>query len=398
MLDYIPEIITSLLIIVLLLTLINILWTRDLVTSSKKNNLKNNTLGIYYLPKTIFVFSVKTTVLIEIDDDNNGEITSTKVSSQDFKVSQKIVSDLSHPLFLSYNNNPFADEEIKLKINDKGLLESFKGVSENKITDIIFSLTGFENEILSAKGNFLELSFKRKAKPIRIIERTYEKEFNIDSTDLLKTDQLIKWEIKVFSDKDIDISKKVDAGFSIKKAPTSNLDNVGRINLEKVNGLVFRLYDEAKIEVIGNTIGLSSNIFELSYINPNSSYTVKIRTTPFAKRVHDLIIKNGQLMEHSLNNPSSIVGFASIPIKVGKSLMSIPAQLINIQISNRKKSHELSKLDLKNKKELLDAEKELLNSKNELSQTRIYLNEFRNDAKVEIDRLDQIIRELKSRN
>jgi DNA mismatch repair ATPase MutS len=78
--------------------------------------------------------------------------------------------------------------------------------------------------------------------------------------------------------------------------------------------------------------------------------------------------------------------------------MSIPAQLISIKIGNKKKTQELKKLEILSEKELIETEKKLLDAKNELVKTKAYYDEFRADAKSEIDRLDQIIENFSSKS
>ena len=336
-----------------------------------------------------------TNILLEIDE--GGQITSTKISSQDFTVSQKLMADNSTPFFLNYRHNPFSDEEISFNTNEKGLLENFEGISENKIDDILFSIVDFKDESIITKSYAYEVSYYRKKRAVRIVEQKYEKVFEIDPIDLFQEDKVINWEITVFSDLDIDITDKVNAGFSISLINESDKfieDNP--LDQKEVSGLLFRLYDDMKVKITSNFSNLDSNITSLSYLNPNLNYNVPIRTTPFAKRTHSLKIKNGMLIEHVLKNPSSIAGFASIPVKVGKSLMSIPAQLLSIQIGNKKKSHELKKLEILSEKELIETEKRLLDAKSELAKTKAYFNEFRVDAKNEIERLDRTIENLKS--
>lgn len=398
MIEYINEIMIVLAIILILLTAFNTFWNRDLIISTKKKcSDSNNTLGVYYLPKSIFKFSVITNVLVEIDE--NGQIESTKISSQDFKTSTNIVADTTTPIYLNYRHNPFSDEEISLNINENGLLENFVGTSENKIDDILFSLTDFKSESLITKNRAFEVNFLRKKKAVRIIERQYERVFEIDPLNLLKGDKIVDWDIKVFSDLDIDITEEINAGFTLSLNNKSDkLVENGLGENKDIKGLLFRMYDSLDIKIVSDSIDLDSKYISLSCLNPNLNYNIPIKTTPFAKRTHSLKIKNGILTEHILKNPSSIAGFASIPVKVGKSIMSIPAQLISIEIGNKKKINELNKLEIQSEKELLEAEKKLLDAKSELAKAKGYFNEFRVDAKNEIDRLDQIIENLKSRN
>ena len=382
---------------IIVFSVANILWSRTLASTSTALNNPNTTLGTYYLPKSIFVLSVRTVVLVEVD--SSGKISSTKISNQNFRISQEIIGDWSKPLFLNYHHNPFSNEEIEFQVNEKGLIENFKGESDNRLEQIIFSLTSFDSEVLKGRQSFSTHSFFRSSKKIRIIEQVFEEEFKISPNEIIGKSKTINWKPKVFSDEDIDSSKIVDASITIsanKAASNSSQNNKGT-KTETWEGIVFSLHENISINVQGKG-GLGQKEIELSYLDSSSVYSVPVRTTPFARRKHLMSIKDGQLIDHKLTNPSSVEGFSRIPVQIGKAIFSIPSELISLHIGTNKKLTELKRSEIENKKNLLKAEKDLLLAKKDLYQTHAYLEEFRNDSKTEIDKLNQIIQDLESKN
>jgi len=376
-------------IILTLVIIVGVAWPKDLLRSSIEPSSKGSLLGIYYLPETILAITVRVKILMEIDSSNS--INSTKVISQEFKISRKHKANYQVPIYLNYFANPFADEKVELKINKDGLLTDVEGSSDNRLEDIFFSLTDFNSELNTGlEGMF---AFKRKTKTVRILERSFVNTFEISVIELLKQKtKNIPWDITMFADDDLDISTQVSANFSLNAKPIQPSSTTKISALKNKSGIVFPLEVPLDIEIRSGIPGLSKHEFNISAYHSDNYFLVPIKTTPFAHRKHVLKILEGKLKSHSLDNPSSISGLANIPVRMAKSVMSIPAELFSIRIGNFRKKAELEKLELAHKKEIHDMRTQLLKSQNEHSKTKNYLNQLRIDSNKEIDRLNELVK------
>ena len=396
--DKIIENINVILIVISLVSIflifINSLWPKYIFNSSHEYISKGDLLGVYYLPESILELTVITKAIMEVQ---NTSVISAKVISQEFKISEKVKSNFSKPIYLNYRNNPFSDEEVDFNLDSNGLLDTISGSSDNRLDDIIFSLTDFTAE----SHNGIEASFamlgKRQRKKIQIIEREFTNHFKIPISELIQGTIKKKWDVTLFLDQDIGVSKKIPVGFNVDlskkyKKPTLNSQR------KKVTGLFFPHRSSLSIEILSLSGNLTSQELQISYYSSDNYYIVPVKRTPFAHRIHSLKIQDGLLKSHHVTNPSSMVGLASIPVKAGKALMSIPAQIFKIHIGNFKKRAELEKLKITQMKDLVEAKNDLIKSESELIKTKSYLKELKKDSNSEIDNLNQVIRDLKQSN
>ncbi|MBS9462884.1 hypothetical protein KIM67_10710 [Flagellimonas sp. 389] len=371
-----------LLIIILVLTTINVLWNRNIVETKKSIESKDNIIGVYYLPTTLIQITVVTKILIE--QDKEGKIESCKIKEQLFRLKTETRPDTSIPLYLNYKHNPFSDEKIAFQTNEMGLLETLETISDNKGKDILVTLANAPAGIFTEKS-FDKVSLFRKKKEVVIVEKEYERDFQVFVNDILEEDVQIPWKINVFSEMDIDEFREVIADFTLKQENAVSRDIM--MLQEFQNGLCFRSKSVLRLCIHGHMNVSNEKIIKLNYFDSRNVFSVPIKTVPFAKRVHKITVKDGELCSHELSNPSAIKGFIAVPIKVAKAIVSIPAQLISLQIKNIGKHHELEKLHLDNQKELTTKEKELIEAKRELLKTQANLSELKMQASKEIDRL-----------
>lgn len=112
----------------------------------------------------------------------------------------------------------------------------------------------------------------------------------------------------------------------------------------------------AKYEPIGKLIGITVS-------DSSQAYLVPMKRSAFVKREDSIIMKDGHLLSHKLVQPSSYEGFVSIPVAIAKAIVSIPAQLVSINIDSIKSRASLNKelaslanLERERKKEVLTEE------------------------------------------
>jgi hypothetical protein len=403
LIEHINEILIVILVACIVVLLLGILWPRNLFKSSNKP-LKSSfpfgffrsQLGVYYLPETVLGINVKTTVIVEIDQNN--KINSQQVTNQDFRIKQLTRTNYRRPFYLTYLPNPFSDEEVELVLDKNKLLENVSSSSNSRLDDIVFSLSDFNSNSINDFKSYMLFNRKRNKKPMRLLKREFKRYFEIPLHEITKdAPKEQSWDIMLYLDEDVNISTKISAGFKIKSIYDDSIEGESLKNFRKIKGLVFPLNTALNLQVVPMAKNLESSEFELSCIHPNKYFSVPLKTTPFAHRKHSLKISNGHLMEHHVSNPSSVVGFASIPVRVAKSIISIPAQLFSIQLRNFKAEAELEKTSLQHEKDLTDLENEFLVSKIELNKTKKYIDELKNDSNSEIDRLNSIIQRLRGK-
>ena len=389
--DHSDTIVIVILVIALILIAISFAWGRNILVSSSKPPSKGDLIGVYYLPHSLLNIEVRTKVIMEV---TSGKITSTKVVSQQYKISEEVSADYSNPVYLSYRSNPFSDEEVHFELDEKGLLDTIHGSSDNRMDDILFSLIDFNAESSeNLQGAYSVMGWRKKVQ-VKIVEQEFVNHFEIETSKLLTGVIEKKWKATVFFEEDIDESEQVDIGFRISKINASN-GAPNETKLTEENGLVFPLRTALTINIASLSANLSDYQFLISYYDPSNYYAIPIKTTPFAHRVQKLKIQDGLMESHQLKNPSSMVGIANVPIRMGRAIFSIPAQLFSLHIGTYKKRAELEKLEMAHAKDLVNAKKDLLKAEGDLLKTRTYLRELKNDSNLEIDRLNRIISELK---
>ena len=95
------------------------------------------------------------------------------------------------------------------------------------------------------------------------------------------------------------------------------------------------------------------------------------------KRHDTIVLTNGVVTEHVINNPSSVEGYISIPINVMKAIVSIPAKLVSFRVNWSKKQNEEQKLTHELKKELDQAKIDQLTTEKTLIETQLEIERLK---------------------
>lgn len=370
----------------------------------------SQTLGMYNLPETTLEIEVRVKIMIE--SDVSGHVLRAEIIQRDFMATTGVQVDNSVTYSLLYKENSFANEEIAIAITEEGLLESLDAVSDNQTAKIVASLVKAPEVMIP---DFTITPQAEGEQQITFFEfKEYNKTFKLNAWETVENKYKVEWIILVYSEaRPENEFQGINAGFTVKsKLGPNQTPAIGSVNQdESIAGILFR--PKTRVSVLIESLDEQSKvqIDNLSYIHKGFIYPVPIRTTPFAKRKQKLVIEKGQLISHTVENPSSINGFISIPIDIGKALISIPAQIISIRINtitrrkeletaegnlfgeilkNQEKQQKLKEFELNKRKEELNYEQKILQLKSTVAQTKI-------DGALEIQRLEKVISELKSK-
>jgi hypothetical protein len=152
----------------------------------------------------------------------------------------------------------------------------------------------------------------------------------------------------------------VDASFRLKFDIPSPGSFLFKDNFQELEGILLR-----PLQTIIMSTHTFSCIPPLQYqlLVPDESkvVSISIKRSAFVKKVYGFKMTNGMLTENTINKPSEMEGFMSIPIKIAKAIVSIPAQIISFKIENIKhqtslvtEQQNLSKAVLQKKKNRID--------------------------------------------
>ena len=376
------------------------------LAKSAKGAPTTHTMGIYYLPETYFEIQVVSWLSLHIDD--NDKLTSTQVVQQDFKIKTTTKADASTCFFLEYRNDPLANHEFKLKLNEELLLENVDLVLSSQTPEIFSALSVAPTEIAdtAAGDSFLETTIDAPP-PAKTIIKKVKKQFVIPAwkSTVEKGDE-VHWPV-VINPHDEGLSgdlQIVDIGFrlftKIEQDDQNTTETSETDGTQYWPGLLFRPRINAVTSVFSKIKAqeLQFDLEGMQLLSKDHLICVPIRSTPFVKRTHTLSITKGELVAHNISNPSSLQGFIGIPINIAKAIVSIPAQLVRIQIKqiNDEKARLIAIKELEEvKEEEKFSQEKLLASEQARLKTEARLLELTNDSSLEIRRLEYVISQLK---
>lgn len=439
------------------ITIAVVAWCYDrniIYTTFPKNFLLNKNdkhIGIYFLPET--VLEILSTAKVGLAFDESGKLMHAKLAKQDFSLSTFIQADTSVIHSLKYNENPFSNEKITLSSNENGLLESLDVISDNQTPKIVASLLNTSPEL--GDGHKARIIPDEVKADYRWELKEFSKTFKVNAWESTKNPITVNWDIMVplgNHTKGANPFNIINGDFVIssircdtltqplnqriqetnsEKSEEKKRSNIADKDLDKkgkqvsiskndISGVLFRAKTPVIIDIKGFSEKNSTSIIGLSFFNREFSYSIPIRSTPFVERKQKLIIKNGELLSHSIENPSLMVGLVSIPIEIFKSIMSIPAQIISLRIDTTARKKELKEVknalsreiikskkyekmlrkmntsvrnstleDIKVQNNDIESRKKILKLENLLAQSKI-------DSSMEMLRLDRQILDLKT--
>ena len=324
--------------LILFLTAVLLSGCAVIKSSVESSNILESGSSYYYLPKGLLNITSKVKIKIYSKKDTK-EIVRAELITQEFEHSKEIIPDTKNIFQLSHNKNALANDELTIKISSKGLLESIDIIAEDRLPNIVETLTNAPSVIFSTGGDDKDKSEYELLETIK----EYTKTVVVDPSELTKT---FNWLISVSLDEGTS-SKDVKASFQIKKT-TYNDSTIAIAIIDKdleFKGIFTRPVEAIKFTIEPQEFKLKSanSTHEFFEYLPSQSRLIKVPISRalFAKKENNLVFTDGMLTENEIKKPSEVEGFISIPINIAKAIISIPAQLFQFRIDNTKKDYAL---------------------------------------------------------
>lgn len=317
---------------------------------------------LYYLPTACLLIKATATVIVT-QDAGTKNIIDTKLSEITFDSTVQIVPDTRSFFSIKYTPSFFSNDDLKLSINSSGLIEGINLTAEDRIANIIAEVAVAPKTILSAdeaeaKKKSLVSATSKEGVTVITETKQYNNNFFILTNEIRKENASRRWIINVDGASETDST--VDASFRLKFDIPSPGSFLFKDNFQELEGILLR-----PLQTIIMSTHTSSCIPPLQYqlLVPDESkvVSISIKRSAFVKKVYGFKMTNGMLTENTINKPSEMEGFMSIPIKIAKAIVSIPAQIISFKIENIKhqtslvtEQQNLSKAVLQKKKNRID--------------------------------------------
>jgi hypothetical protein len=390
----------------------------------------------YYLPVTLL--KIKATAQVAVCYSSDQKLTdSSKLLQEKFLIITETIADSKNLLTLNYKTNVMANDDVKYKINAKGLLESVDITTEDRTAEIVTKLTEAPAVILKSTDtgrNRAEDKFIYKIKE-------FSDEFCI-AADSSMNDHLFTWNIEIPNEMGInEMPKFLKAGFRISSPDlgkkkkdqviekTASKQVIDQMNDDAKNkkddqpvnrklvydglltrpvkniNLCFNLdQDSVKKHGAGKEF-IANQIPPVLIVDFNRLICIPVQRTPFVKRINSIAFQDGLILNNDIVNPSSVEGFVSIPINVAKAIVSIPGQLIQFRYDNTKRLDSLEKIKLDYEKSIQAAKTYNQTKDQEFEKLIFDLQKSVNDAEAKriesqktLDSLKSEIEKLKNGN
>ena len=285
----------------------------------------------YHLPKGMLKITSTAKIFVYTDKENN-HLKNIELISQSFDHEREIVPDNRQTLKLNYVNNPLSKDDLDIKINDKGLLTNVDITTEDRLPNIIETLSKASAEILGIGAA------SKGADEFNVAVEEFTKIFILDPSDFPKDQAWIIAKNDKFGNSiDLDISFSIHSN----NPPNSNTTSI-LTSQQEIKGILTRPLSLNKFSIFPKATMLDGHQVEFYEYLPNTelNITIPLSRAMFAKKINNLVLVDGLIKENKINKPSEVEGFISIPINLAKAIVSIPAQLFQFKIDNTKKKTE----------------------------------------------------------
>ncbi len=210
-----------------------------------------------------------------------------------------IVPDTTRLFALTYTPSVFMSDEIKWTTNDKGLLETVAIITEDKLPDIYAQLPGATAKL--------------------IVPGDHTQTFYISPEDISLGKAVRNW---TAGGQNMSLSVSFEG---LRPAAVREQTEVAALLTRPL----------VSVKMITSVAG--SN-FEHHLLLPDHSRLLQVPLTRarFVKKVYKPQFKSGILVENYIDKPSQSEGLAKIPINIGKAIFSIPSELFNFRVTQKK--------------------------------------------------------------
>ncbi len=310
------------------------------MVKSKVNDGSNNLkpFQYYYLPDTEITLQLDFDLEVSYADKG---IDKVKLADYTIEIVTRTVPDLRKPLVIEYQSNLLFNDELDIKVTEQGLLNSTIASSEDQTAQIITDLADAPRELTNhAINRMVENSPPTNSSTSNITHveiQKSQKKLVLKGSEL-SSGKHEKWGIELYvsnsqkgsSKKEkfgLVLTPKIERGKSYIKGEPEEF--MGLVTRRKVNAeLEVVLFDEMQNEYQGQV--------STAIVDTTVDYPIELKRKPFVKKKSNLVFKEGFLLQHKAINPSSYHGFISIPIDIGKAIMSIPGQLFSLKVQRIK--------------------------------------------------------------
>jgi hypothetical protein len=250
-------------------------------------------------------------------------------------ISQVLDADPRERFFLEHSRNSFYDDEVKVTVNEKGLLTTVNTTSEDKSAAIAGSLAGIVGDALRFGAG---VSTRDKAAPTG-------------------GRQPFNYVFDPFSDEDVAkiranlIAQGLDLHVIHNSFTGSQVATPKELadRSFKTAGVVFRPLRPVTITIDDQASTKSQMESQVVLLpDPESKLLLDFGRVAFVKKVTNVTFVDGTLREVSVNRPSQVLGVLAIPKEVLKAIVPLPLEIKQTQLNN-----------INAEKNLIDAEKAL---------------------------------------
>ena len=344
----------------------------------------------YYLPDTEITLQLDFDLEVSYADK---EIKEVKLADYTIQLATRTVADMRKPLVVEYQSNLLFNDELDIKVTEQGLLDSTIASSEDQTTQIITDLADAPKQLTDhAINRMVENSTAADSSTSDITHveiQKRQKKLVFKGSELTSGKQE-EWGIELYvsnsqngsSKKEkfgVVLKPKIERGKSHKKGESGEF--IGLVTRRRVNAeFEIVLFDEKLNEYHGQV--------STAIVDTTVDYPIELKRKPFVKNETNLVFKEGFLLQHKAITPSSYHGFISIPIEIGKAIMSIPGQLFSFKVQRIKDQTTLATEQLA----LVNAQNSLKNAalgqEVALSKLRSDLQKNRTNAQLELAKFE----------
>ncbi|SDZ93648.1 hypothetical protein SAMN05192529_104168 [Arachidicoccus rhizosphaerae] len=346
------------------------------VKTNYSSDIAKDATVYYYLPETLLNIHVTAKVAVVYTKKDSVLTPYSRVLSERFELMPEMIADTRELLSLNYKPNALMTDSIKYAVNAKGLLETVNVVTEDKTAAIVEAIAQGSEVILPLS----DADKKNWAGDQPILAGSFVKIKDFTDTIAIKVSELsqvpkeVHWNLVLENEvKPEALPATLAANFNISSDNLSKLPRaVSRPGIDTTIGYLLTKRDSNRREVKGILTRPLKNITvkispiseskpdqiqsQTSYVtiaDPGKLIVIPIKRTAFVRQTNNVTIADGVVLSNSIYKPSSVEGFISIPINIAKSIVSIPAQLIQFRIDNTKRSTTLENEKLNYEKSLL---------------------------------------------
>ncbi len=322
----------------------------------------------YYLPESLVKITSNVKVAVYYQKADSLLTGSSRVIEQKFVVTTENIADTRELLSLQYKPNALMSDKLTYKVTDKGLLESVEVTTEDKTAAIVKQLANAPEQILGIESS------ETRAPGTVLKLKEYSSEFFVKASDIMGREKEMPWNILITNELGKDDFALVSAAFKVKikgDVPVEKtiMQTVTESEGNQINGILTRPLLNADLLITTKMITGTEQVSEstISIVDRRKVINVPIKRSAFVKRVNTITISEGIIKSNEITNPSSIEGFASIPIDVAKAIVSVPGQLVTFRYDNTQRLKKLEQEKGLLETELLKNEQFKLKRENEIN-------------------------------